>query len=31
MKDYLPFIAVAFGAGFAAGVLVNIWALSTIP
>ena len=29
MKEYLPFIGVGFTAGFAIGVLINIWCLST--
>ena len=29
MKEYLPFVGVGFAAGFAVGVLINIWCLST--
>ena len=31
MKQFLPFVGVGFAAGFAIGVLINIWCLSTIP
>ena len=30
MKEFLPFIGVGFIAGFAVGVLVNIWCLSSV-
>lgn len=29
LKDYLPFIGVGFAAGFAFGIVLNLWCLST--
>ena len=31
MKEFMPFLGVGFAAGFAIGVLINIWAFSSIP
>jgi len=32
LKDYLPFIGVGFLAGFATGIVINLWCLvATLP